>query len=210
MAHFKNVHWMPAPRLSRSRDASKVYMSFNECYVNEVPNDSARPGKKASAVNEELPQPDDSWNCKLQTARVVVWCSDCEKPRLLFSKIALDFDDKASLERALEECPFVCGTPLFVGDDHGMSDRVMQHHATCCALNIDAKFYKSEKLPGFKWVCSVCLDGNISEKAEEDESYTGLPRCNNCQMEGMVRQSGKKTSGPRRKRGPYKKRARVV
>ena len=138
--NFDSVHWMPAPTLSRSEANSKLYKSFHDCYVDRVPNDSARPGMKAT-VNVELPQP-DSWNCKLQTARFVVWCSACTKPRLLFSQFGLDFDDTASLDRALEECPFVCGTPLFVGDDHGMSDRVMQHPTTCCAVNIDAKFHK--------------------------------------------------------------------
>ena len=86
-------------------------------------------------------------------------------------------------------------------EGHPLESIIIQHWKTCCALNIDRKYYEmGGKLTGFKWLCASCLDSNEAEVAIETDGYMGLPRCTYCKIAGIESMPLKKTLTHKRAR----------
>lgn len=196
---FSGVKWLPTPILDPLHSDDEQYLSFDESYTGDDPNDDAQPGQSVTkSAQYILPKP-IRWKCSKQTARAILVCSDCERPRLLFAKTILTLDQNDQLKSALASLQYTCGSPLFeVG--HPLETVIMQHSKTCCALNIDRKYYEiGDKLIGFQWLCAGCLDNDIANLAGEAEGYSGLPRCAFCKAAGIEPKPDKKMPSFKRK-----------
>jgi hypothetical protein len=195
---FADIKWLPTPIRDTSHDMQ--YLSFADSYSGEDPNDDACPSRSVDESSRvDLPKP-NGFKCCKQTARAILFCLDCERPRLLFARTILSLDQNELLQSALESLQYTCGSPLFV-EGHPLENVIMQHWTTCCALNIDRKYYEmGDKLAGYKWLCASCLDSDESELAIETEEYKGLPRCTYCKVAGLEPMPLKKMPNNKRPR----------
>ena len=68
-----------------------------------VPTDKDRPGATylpCKANKTIVPQP--KWKRVGQRARRIVWCTECGKPRLIFSKLALTSEERTLIDVVME------------------------------------------------------------------------------------------------------------
>ena len=191
------MHWLPAPTLEKP-GSDRLYQSFEQTYTDAEPSDDARPGRSAD-VQPSIPLPKPTFKLTKQTARRIVFCTDCTKPRLLFSQKQLSSDQDKQLDAALDQLEFSCRSPLFEEGDE-LEGVVFQHWQSCCALTIDLKYYQNaDRLFGYKWLCSSCLDTAQGDWIE-DADYKGLPRCLSCKEQDIEPQQNQKVGAPKRKR----------
>ena len=103
-----------------------------------------------------------------QTANNVgatVKCSDCKKPRLMFSEKMLKADEKLSLKRVLSGLEYVCGSSFqeFVTDaknkDGKIFEKVFVKENLSCILPVEKPYFSCKFL---KPVCIHCGATNHS------------------------------------------------
>jgi len=143
------------------------------------------PSVKAKPRNdtvEKIALPKPNFKVQRQSARRVVSCTLCAKPRILYSRVALTDDQVNLLDEALEESSYACGQLIFP-TGHILEKVVFQPVKTKCITKISPQFYQLDhKIVGWRWVCSVCLP--YGDAAVEAAGYPDLPRCVVCKEDG--------------------------
>ena len=152
---FENVHWLPSPQLA-STDSDK-FKTFEETYGTE-PTDDARPGRSHLTHHK---QEKAEFQLAPQRARMIVCYSECNFPRLLYSKTKLAVDEMKQIREHFEDDPFICGHELGIGAL--VTQKVFQHPKSYCYRPVSPHYYQCSSLTGFNLVCSVCLNPDINK-----------------------------------------------
>lgn len=94
---FKTIKWLPTPE----RDGEK-YKDFVDVHGTE-PNDSNVPSKliKMTTASNDTPKP--PFPLAYTRARKIVVCTECEFPRLLYTKYAMEKASLAIIDQYIDE-----------------------------------------------------------------------------------------------------------
>ena len=108
-----------------------------------------------------------------QNARIIIWCHECGKPRLVYSTKALNDRNNDALDRGFEDFIFTCGGPI-LADDHHLKEMCFVNKGLTCKKAISSTYYSlGDKLDGFRMICFNCLEeGDIAvEDPDEIAKY---------------------------------------
>ena len=130
---------------------------------------------------------------KPQTRRSTIVCTECEKPRLIYSKTRLSHDQRDSLDKLLDvDRLYVCGEPLFppvAGEDprHELDGIVFIRRALVCRNHVERNYYPAVgnlKLPPCCLWCGGFDEANLATPAEvaarNPNGRKYLPMCRLC------------------------------
>ena len=116
-----------------------------------------------------------------QTAREVILCSECLKPRVVYSQRKFSVWDEHALVRTVEGIFFTCGSSLQglevevqPGEDPSVAtlfNRVFVRENLTCDMSIEVPYYSSER---FAKICTSC---GCTTDAQEEGQY---PLCGYC------------------------------
>ena len=158
LEEFKKIPWLPMPKLRLSKKEESYQDFESACSFFEKPDDSYRPGGNLPEreKHESLPAPD--FKFVNNRARKVIWCCECGKPRLLYSKQYLTDDENRALELAIENFDYSCGGP-FIKTGHHLEKTIFVRLNINCNTKISAQYYNmGSKIDGFKMICFNCLE----------------------------------------------------
>ena len=159
------------------------FKSFDEVY-NTQTTENFRPSlKKGNISDAGMPFSPSSQYGK--NVNMVVICSQCEKPRVLYCKTVVRNNARVELQQTLADLEYSCGSS-FVDvecEDTHILKRVFVRRNLKCNDPVEFAYFSS----GFENVCYYC--GN--SECNEGEGF--YPMCEDCQNEG-------KQFFPRRKR----------
>lgn len=159
---YEKLKWLPMPELGPNGS----YASFENTYGNE-PHDKNRPGHKKQ--NNKIKKP--TWPLAPQRARMIIKCSECQFPRILYSKLKLTKLDTDKLNQFFDKEPFVCGNEI--PSDELDIQETFQFTGNYCKLPISSHYYKLQSLPGYELTCEVCLNPDIDVNG-------GQMKCGKC------------------------------
>lgn len=187
-ATFDKIVWLPTP--TRFGDKFTDFISVH----GSEPNDKDVPSKATGRIitGNELPKP--NFSLAHTRARKIVFCTECNFPRLLYTQYALDKKELLALDRFLEEKLYVCGSELenFPG--------IYQNPKIACYDAVTLHYYQAgSSLKGFVKLCAEC----INTTCLVDEGKTLL--CENCFTKKSVGEKSLKNPVERRSRGRPKK-----
>ena len=129
-----------------------------------------------------------------QTAKnvgMIIKCSECKKPRLMFSKNKLKGNDYSALKRILSGLEYFCGSSFkeFLGDkdnsDGTIFEKVFVKENLSCSSNIELPYFSCDNL---KPICIYCGTGKNVIK-----SITFYPKCAKCKNEKDIPNRKRKT-----------------
>ena len=182
---FANLPFLPLPLLDGNKEK---YLKFDEVVAKPL-SEKDRPSyiPKPSDESKEI----DKQNRKLLVrakVRAVVECTDCCKPRCVFSNSKLTADEEIALNRIKESCLYACGSALFPQDSPSISSIIVKEALTY-ASPIEIQYYNAV-LVHFPQVCYYC--GATGECLIEDDTTVDLrkayavvlPLCFLCKSEG--------------------------
>ena len=111
---FKSIKWLPMPNLvQKIGDKEEKYIKFERAYdMLGTPNDNDRPMISTSKGDTVGVQPPKNFRFVKQCARKIVWCRECGRPRLIYSKMRLEDEIDQKLDLALEMVSYTCGGPI--------------------------------------------------------------------------------------------------
>lgn len=117
--------------------------------------------------------------------RKFVNCTICNKPRCIFSKNALNDDEKISLEILLDSVIYICGSPI-VAETHNLYEKIYIRQKIHCNSSVEAVYYSCRRLKT-EIICYYC--GEKDELLESDENLrknftTIYPFCQSCKSKG--------------------------
>lgn len=161
---FKNLKWLPMPTLNSSGN----YKSFDETY-GDAPTDIDRPGR--AKITNKPKQLD--WQISTFRARMIIKCTECEFPRILYSKLRLSPLDTELLTKYFETDPFTCAS-LIPSDEIGLQQDVLQHHGNYCKGQVSKHYYQLQSMANYQLICSVCLDDDVRTNKGPQ------PKCDSC------------------------------
>ena len=174
---FKELHHLPDP----TPDDPLHYKSFGDLY-GTLTTEKHRPSvkNKSGRLAHGIP-----FTPNAQTARDLVLCSECLKPRVVYSQRKLSIVEEIVFSRSVEGILYSCGSvlqgvevELRPGENVSVMtlfDRLFVRENLLCSDAIEVPFYSSER---FGKVCSSC---GCSEKSSREGEY---PLCEGCRNNG--------------------------
>lgn len=157
------------------------YKSFSDLY-GTLTTEQHRPtlkNKNASSSSHGIP-----FSPNAQTARELILCSECLKPRVIYSQRKLSIFDESVLSRTIEGLFYSCGSVLQglevevrSGEDPSvltLFDRVFVRENLTCDKPIEVPYYSSER---FELICTSC---GCTSGAQEGQ----YPLCGYCKGKG--------------------------
>ena len=121
------------------------------------------------------------FRAKVETARDVIVCTECSKPRCLHS-LKLSLDEKKHVANIKEDTLYVCGASVTTPDTPLFGKIGVRCRLTCSA-EISYHYFSSKRFP---LVCFVCGAPNAEKIAPDlKERYqTVHPVCTSCPKDG--------------------------
>lgn len=120
--------------------------------------------------------------CIAQNARGVVVCTDCEKPRVIYSRHKLTDRQQMSLSLAMSEYDYTCGS-ILLPPSNTMFKTVMCRTGITCETPIQLPFYSSGL--GKLDLCCYCASDDGEYDQDLRKIYmTVLPVCRECLQKG--------------------------
>ena len=196
----RNLAWLPSPEPAADQNS---YLQFAEVYDGRAPTDIHRPSLKSSPSNH----PADAQYSAIMNSNKVrcsIPCSECHKPRCVYSSSKLTKDQLESVAEVEASQEYVCGAALFDGGD--LAGKAVVRQSLSCQSPVEVAYF-SAKI-AFPSCCFHCGDtANLLD--DEDEYIAGMkrkysvvrPLCSTCHGKGMdasVR-SGIKTGGDKKR-----------
>ena len=113
-----------------------------------------------------------------QNARTSITCIECNKPRVLYSKVALSNRQIINLENTVAATDYTCGAPILPENNH-MYEKVKIRENLGCASPIEFPYYSGNVGP--KDLCAYCaLPESLVCESKRKIYQIVLPLCNNC------------------------------
>ena len=116
---------------------------------------------------------------------MLIMCSECLKPRVLYSKHKLTFDEEEAVQRSIQNLLFSCGSnlkelqvemhPTYKNSMINLFERVFVRENITCDDYIEIPYYSSEK---FEDIC-ICCACKVSDLVEGQ-----YPLCLECKQQG--------------------------
>ncbi|XP_048764718.1 uncharacterized protein LOC130046902 [Ostrea edulis] len=128
-----------------------------------------------------------------QNVRSTIKCTECDKPRCIYSKLKLNPRDLRALKHTTDKYDYTCGAILAPEGDvlHG---KVFTRLQLACTSHIEFAYYSSDV--GRKDMCAYCVATEIQKDKDLCKNFkVVLPVCDLCRS--------KKLEVP--KRNPIKK-----
>ncbi|XP_070547345.1 uncharacterized protein [Ptychodera flava] len=174
---FQGIHKLPDPVPTEDGDHFK---SFEELYGTET-TEKFRP----SLVSKQtaLAQRDFGFRLSGETVRRTILCTECSKPRCVYSPKKLVEAERQSLEQILDTIDYTCGTSA-IPESHKLHKVCLFENVTCG--NSITPHYYSSRLK-FPLVCHVCGTPDDLVPIQDDwkESYQSIhPVCHQCKSIG--------------------------
>ena len=124
----------------------------------------------------------------LRPTHMTVTCSQCEKPRVVYSPLRLEPDVETFVLSMVEFLLYSCGSPLYFELPSSWPDPVKQNAPVIrenisCSSPIEFSYYSCQKFPD---VCAHCANRNCSVNTDLKKSFrTVLPICQSCANSGI-------------------------
>lgn len=149
---FDQIKWLPTP----TPDGNMKYKSFDSVYGND-PSDECVPSKTGALAADENVQAKPTFPLAYTRARMIVTCTECCFPRLLYTKYALDKKEYAKLDQFFEDKLYVCGSHL------ESFPEVFQNPKLSCFDPVSLHYYQAgPHLSDYKDLCAKCLYCNLT------------------------------------------------
>ena len=171
--YYDQLHHVPDPTPN-----GEHYKPFEEIYGTET-SEKHLPSLKAKA-KESHGMP---FSPSAQTARLLVLCTECLKPRVLYSKQKLIFNEEEAVQRSIESILYSCGSTLkglqvqrLPTDQisfEDLFDRVFVRENISCDDCIEIPYYSSYK---FEDICIYCA----CQVQSVDLVNGQYPHCKDC------------------------------
>ena len=165
--------------------------SFWNLKVNNIFTDERdRPSLKVKKVVQIIPSTSESSpsTCSskfqsAQTARATVLCTECQKPRLIFSNKKLTLQQELRLAKTLSHYNFTCGSHLLPPDSPQYMLLLSTKGNINCAHPIEVAFYGADM--GRKDLCCLCASPEgVTDPLLKEHFKTVLPIRDACRSEG--------------------------
>ena len=118
-----------------------------------------------------------------QSARALVTCCECDKPRIIYSRSRLSQRDQFTLSLLLSEDKYTCGSQL-IPQGHHMY-RVQARLALTCGDTVEVPYYSCDL--GRADICCHCAaSGAERDPILRQQFKTVLPVCNDCLEKGKT------------------------
>ena len=113
-----------------------------------------------------------------------VVCSECSKPRCIFSTNKLSAQEKCLLDHVKENYEYRCGSTL-MPPEHSLHGKVFLRIMQRCSNHIEIAYYSCKQ--EYDGVCCYCASSDASRPQEFLERFhTVLPICENCRLSKAV------------------------
>ena len=177
---FSSLSWLPDPIVDQANQDH--YLRY-EAVKGQDTTDDMRPSLQEKSGSTETQGCDGSM-FTAQRVRSAIQCSECLKPRCLYSKTSLSSGQLNQLSTELEQCEYSCGSPL-LPPESSLHAMVFVRLALQCSDPVEFSYYSS-KLP-LHGVCCHCGCNEASKPQEYLQKYhTILPICTDCQKRREV------------------------
>ena len=175
---FKDLCHLPDPVPADEMHFIDLYGTLTS--ERHRPSCKSKPGRSSHGI---------PFSPNAQTARELILCSECLRPRVIYAQRKLSHYDECALSRSIEEILYTCGSSLQGLDVEARSgeppsvltlfDRVfVRANLTCEDLEqVEVPYYSSEK---FAPVCSDCA----CDCAGADNIEGQYPLCQYCRAQG--------------------------
>lgn len=171
--------------------------------LKDLPSKKEDPSSDKSKKTQDKENGKKVTNWKATSVRDVVICSNCGKPRCLFTKKEPTKEEKSFLEKAKEE-DFVCGNLLIDPNsnrNHALNGVIYQRIALNCESPVEKEYYNPKPTNGgmsgqrkyfrAKDICHLCtseenvLSGDDVAEEVDSKGRKCLMTCRHCLDKGM-------------------------
>ena len=176
------------PRLDSTKEH---YKKFDAVYGQTL-SEEDRPSLSQTILSEGS-KIDKERKDILVSAKVrgTIVCSECYKPRCIYSKARLSKSESVKLLQVQDSRLYTCGSSLFVSGS-SLADSVVVKEALTCNSPMESQYY-SAVLVKFELVCYYCGLGGEGSLVEDEEivalkkSYAFVaPICFLCRSDGKT------------------------
>ena len=187
----RDLSWLPEPVLDSSKEHYKPYLEVKGQQTDESDRPSLKPSKagkktkKATATSAEKSTAATFENPfqSAQTARATVTCTECQKPRVVYSNKKLSSRQEVLLAVTLSEYEYSCGSELFPPNEASILQSLTIKSHLSCNQPIEVAYYGSDV--GRKDLCAYCASANAHKDAALTKKFkTVLPICEACIADG--------------------------
>ena len=113
-----------------------------------------------------------------QHARFSISCTECCKPRVVYSQYALTERQKVTILLSITESDYTCGAGI-LPINHAYTQKVVVRKELTCADEVEIAYYSANL--GRKDICSYCAIPEAIVDADLKKKYkTVLPICVEC------------------------------
>lgn len=147
---FESIKWLPSPEL-----IGEKYSDFEDVFGNEPTNKDV-PSLQPKKTDEHNKPAKPPFPLAHTRARYIVRCTECNFPRLLYSKYSLDKKQLTQIDLYFEEKLYVCGSTLDQFPD------LFQNMKLNCNDPISLHYFQSgSTLAGYYAQCAKCLRDSV-------------------------------------------------
>ena len=190
----EELKWLPMPILDSS---GLHYLPYDEANLLKKADERDRPSLK---IREETKQPQNARNAlpssmsvekesvdltssipmTAQNARAVVYCVECEKLQVIYSKNKLNHNQRVLLVKSISSFEYLCRAFLFSPNKMSKTAGTLRMRPSLqCAMQIDVPHYVWDVGRADK--CSYCGGNNAVVSQELKQRFnTVLPMCKPC------------------------------
>ena len=146
----KVLHHLPDPMLQHSN--ADHFQAFSSVYGKPT-TEKDRPSLKAGAAADRTAADKPPFTLKAERVRKTIECTECDRPRCVYSEQKLTPGQHSELDQAHEDYPYVCGGPLLPAD-HPLFAIVVAEHGITCSSTVSANYFSANIcLPNCCYIC---------------------------------------------------------
>lgn len=165
---FQKLKWLPTPIPDQLN--SEKYIDFDNCYGKE-PNDDYTPSK-ANKKTENTAK-NAPFQLAHTRARMIIRCTDCKFPRLIYSQQKLKDNELLEIEKFLDDFDYVCGAEIT------KLQNVFINRKDVCYAPISKHYFDlGLKLPGYQMICYKCCYPNPTKMSKVKKLHV----CDECNL----------------------------
>ena len=158
----------------------EVYKPFPDVY-GTTKTEKDQPSLQSSAEKGDSGIPfNPSGQFARNVGKFVGECTECNKPRVLYSSRKLLSNDQENLDRVLSDTSFSCGTTLkdYITDETGdghILNHVFGRKNVSCNSRTETPYYSCNSFP------NICIHCGKNEDLLDTPGY--YPRCESCKQD---------------------------
>lgn len=167
---FEKLSWLPTPTPDPLN--SDKFFDFESVYGNE-PTDQNVPSKVSKKTDNSDVVQTAPFPLAFTRARMLVWCSSCGFPRLIYTQQKVKAEDLSAIKEFIDNYDYVCGSQITVVPN------VFINNKDVCMSPVSKHYYDlGSKLEGFRMICYKCCEPNPTKMSRVKK----LSICNECHL----------------------------